>query len=311
MSSNANEGPSYENFSGRDPSPRFGGEQQLKEQDAPKKARVAPAFIALLCGAAAGITFLYVYWTTYQTTRMGWTLGLSLAFFGVAFVLWGHESALGKETSGPREIAASDPKERQLVFQEFYPAGEGAQRRRLLAAMGTAVVAFFAASVVSFFRSFTNPPGQTLFGVVWKAGDRLVDIDGKPVPNDALVAGSATIVFPEGQSGSVHAQTVLIRVNPGDLRLPRERAGWAPMGYVAFSRVCTHAGCPVAEFQAESNLLLCPCHQSTFAVLEGARPTGGPAARPLPQLPLYAGGDGYLHAGGDFDTRPGPGFWRI
>jgi len=252
-----------------------------------------------------------VYWTTYQTMLMGWTLGLSLALFGVAFVLWGHESSLGKEVSQPREIPSSDPKERQLVFEEFYPPGEGIQRRRLLAVMGTAVAAFFAATVVSFLRSFTNPPDQSLFGEVWKSGDRLVDTDGKPVPNNALVTGSTMIVFPEGQVGSVHAQTVLIRVNPADLRLPPDRSDWAPMGYVAYSRVCTHAGCPVAEFQAESNVLLCPCHQSTFAVLEGARPTGGPAARSLAQLPLYAGGDGFLHAGGDFSKKPGPGFWRI
>jgi ubiquinol-cytochrome c reductase iron-sulfur subunit len=310
MSSNPNGPQNSGEFSGRDRSALTGGEHQRKEQEAPKKAKIVPVLVAFLFGAAAGITFLRVYWTTYQTMLMGWTLGLSLALFGVAFVLWGHESALGTETSQPREIPVADPKERQLVFEESYPAGEGVQRRRLLGIMGTAVAAFFAATVVSFFRSFSNPPDQTLFGVVWKAGDRLVGMDGKPVPNDALVSGSAIIVFPEGQVGSVHAQTVLIRVNPEDLRLPPERSDWAPMGYVAYSRVCTHAGCPVGEFQAESNLLLCPCHQSTFAVLEGARPTGGPAARSLPQLPLYAGGDGFLHAGGDFDQKPGPGFWR-
>ena len=86
-------------------------------------------------------------------------------------------------------------------------------------------------------------------------------------------------VFPEGSIGDEKAQTVLIRVKEQLLRLPEDRADWAPMGYLAYSRVCTHAGCPVGLYEAESHLLLCPCHQSTFNVLEAAQPTGGPAAR--------------------------------
>ena len=83
------------------------------------------------------------------------------------------------------------------------------------------------------------------------------------------------------------------------------------MGYLAYSRVCTHAGCPVGLYQKQSHLLLCPCHQSSFDVLNGAEPTGGPAARPLPQLPLYADADGTLRAGGAFTAPPGPGFWGM
>jgi ubiquinol-cytochrome c reductase iron-sulfur subunit len=64
-------------------------------------------------------------------------------------------------------------------------------------------------------------------------------------------------------------------------------------------------------FESQTNLLLCPCHQSTFNVLTGATPTGGPAARPLPQLPLYADNEGLLRAAGRFSATPGPGFWGI
>ena len=123
--------------------------------------------------------------------------------------------------------------------------------------------------------------------------------------------GSFQIVFPEDSIGDEKAQTVLIRVKENLLQLPADRADWAPQGYVAYSRVCTHAGCTVALYEKTTCLLLCPCHQSTFDVLRAAQPTSGPAARPLPQLPLYADADGTLRAGGGFTQPPGPGFWDM
>lgn len=132
--------------------------------------------------------------------------------------------------------------------------------------------------------------------------------DGTPVSIDTLQPGSTLLVFPEDSIADEKAQTVLVRVNEQFLRMPRERADWAPMGYLAYSRICTHAGCPVGLYQKETHLLLCPCHQSSFDVLKGAEPTGGPAARALPQVPLYVDADGTLRARGGFSTPPGPGF---
>ncbi|MGC1228167.1 MAG: Rieske 2Fe-2S domain-containing protein, partial [Candidatus Sulfotelmatobacter sp.] len=134
---------------------------------------------------------------------------------------------------------------------------------------------------------------------------------GAPVSVNALQPGNFMVVFPENSIGDERAQTVLIRVNEKFLRLPSNRANWAPMGYVAYSRVCTHAGCSVGMFESTTDQLMCPCHQSTFDVLRAARPTGGPAARALPQLPLYADADGILRAGGGFSAPPGPGFWEM
>jgi ubiquinol-cytochrome c reductase iron-sulfur subunit len=154
-------------------------------------------------------------------------------------------------------------------------------------------------------------PDKSLYSRIWKGGQRLVTSDGTPLSLESLVPGSMATVFPEDQIGDERAQTVLIRVKESLLQLPEDRATWAPSGYVAYSRVCTHAGCPVGEYEAEQSVLLCPCHQSTFDVLRAAAPTGGPAARPLPQLPLYADADGTLRAGGGFTAPPGPGFWGI
>jgi ubiquinol-cytochrome c reductase iron-sulfur subunit len=94
---------------------------------------------------------------------------------------------------------------------------------------------------------------------------------------------------------------------------PRTRGGreWAPDGLIAFSKVCTHAGCPVGLYEASSHQLLCPCHQSAFDVLRGARPSSGPADRALPQLPLMIDTDGVLRARGDFSSPVGPRTWNL
>ena len=87
------------------------------------------------------------------------------------------------------------------------------------------------------------------------------------------------------------------------------RDDWTVADLIAYSKICTHAGCPVGLYQAQSGLLLCPCHQSTFEVADGAKPIFGPATRSLPQLPLGTDADGYLIATGDFSAPIGPGFW--
>jgi ubiquinol-cytochrome c reductase iron-sulfur subunit len=104
---------------------------------------------------------------------------------------------------------------------------------------------------------------------------------------------------------------LLIRVEPGLLKLPADRAAWAPDGFVAYSKVCTHAGCPVGLYRSSEHTLICPCHQSEFDVLDGARPISGPAARALPQLPIRLQEDGTFVALGDFPEPVGPGFWNM
>src|SRR5690606_26047816 len=102
----------------------------------------------------------------------------------------------------------------------------------------------------------------------------------------------------------------LIRVDPDELRLPPERAEWAPEGLVAYSKICTHVGCPVGLYRETTHELLCPCHQSTFDVLRGARPVFGPATRSLPQLPITIDDEGYVVAISDYTEPVGPSFWN-
>ncbi len=267
--------------------------------------------LAFVVSIGGGIGFFITYWTNGNNLLLGGTLALFLGGLGFTLVLWAHWLMLHRQATGPREILPSTEGEREALVEDFRTSAREVQRRTLLKSMITAAIGLFAAMAVSLLRALGAPPGSSLYDTVWRRGQRLMTIDGKPVSIDSLHIGSSITVFPEGSIGDEKAQTVLIRVDEHFLQLPEERTNWAPMGYLAYSRVCTHAGCPVGLFEATTDLLLCPCHQSTFNVLKAAQPTSGPAARPLPQLPLYADNTGNLRAGGGFTEPPGPGFWGM
>ncbi len=99
-------------------------------------------------------------------------------------------------------------------------------------------------------------------------------------------------------------------MEPDLIQIPLERSSGAPSGLVAYSKICTHAGCPLGLYLAATHELRCPCHQSTFDVLNGARPVYGPASKPLPLLPIEIADDGALHALSDFTDPVGPSFWE-
>jgi nitrite reductase/ring-hydroxylating ferredoxin subunit len=69
----------------------------------------------------------------------------------------------------------------------------------------------------------------------------------------------------------------------------------AEITYVAFSRTCTHASCPV-HYQPEDNRLFCPCHQGAFSATDGSV-MFGPPPRPLPRILLDRRGADILATG--------------
>jgi ubiquinol-cytochrome c reductase iron-sulfur subunit len=267
--------------------------------------------LAFLIGAAGGVGFLFLYWTGGSNLLLGCTLACFCGGFGLALVFWSHLLTLKREIVEPRESMEPTDAERQGAREEFEMGADQIHRRGLLKWAIAGGTGIFGAIVVSLFRSLGSSPDQSLYSTIWKRGQMLVSMEGKPMRVDALEPGSTAIVFPEGSVGSERAQTVLIRVDKSQLKLPSDRSDWAPNGNLAFSRVCTHAGCPVGMYETTTHLLMCPCHQSTFDVLRGAEPTAGPAARALPQLPLYVDSEGILRAGSGFSDIPGPGFWSM
>ncbi|WP_454295988.1 QcrA and Rieske domain-containing protein [Salana multivorans] len=132
-----------------------------------------------------------------------------------------------------------------------------------------------------------------------------------------VTVGSVWHVIPDGlhEAENVLAEkakaiVLLVRLAPGDLKIQEGREDWSYDGIVAYSKVCTHVGCPVALYEQQTHHLLCPCHQSTFDVADGAKVVFGPAKRALPQLPIMVDDEGYLAARDDFHEAVGPSTWE-
>ncbi|MEW6155703.1 MAG: Rieske (2Fe-2S) protein, partial [Actinomycetota bacterium] len=188
------------------------------------------------------------------------------------------------------------------------PPGRGPMSRRAVLALGGAAGALGLGALFAG-RPLARDARARLRTTAWRPGARLVGPGGQALRVNSLLVGEMVTVFPEGGPRRADSQVVLVRVAAERVRARRDRVSWSPAGNIAFSAVCTHTGCPVGSYQAEAGHLLCPCHQSVFDVLDGARPLSGPAARALPQLPLAVDDGGYLVAVADFDEPVGPHFW--
>ena len=174
----------------------------------------------------------------------------------------------------------------------------------------------FVAPVASFGPALES---HRLLETPWRRGKRLVREDNVPVKASDIEQGAFYTAFAEGESHDLlGAPVVVVRVDPKELKLPRKRRGWAPEGIVAYSKVCTHAGCAIALYRKpkfpptqERPALVCPCHYSTFDPAAGGTVLFGPAGRDLPQLPLMVDGEGNLRAAGNFSGPPGPSWWGV
>lgn len=268
--------------------------------------RVAASFGVSAIGA---IALAVTYARGGQPQLEGVFLAVAFGALGYGFVVWGHRLLPQGPYSQQRHHLASSELEREELEEDFEREGTIERRTLMLRMLGVAGAAIGAALVFPI-RSLGPSPGRSLLETPWRKGRRLVTEDGRPVkavdvPVDALVTA-----FPEGVPGSADGQVVLIRTGSDQLRPRPGRETWSPFGFVAYSKVCTHAGCPVGLYQSELHALLCPCHQSSFDVLDGAQPTFGPATRSLPQLPLSIDAEGYLVAQSDFTEPIGPAFWN-
>ncbi len=269
--------------------------------------RVAAAFLVT---AAAASALAVVYWRGGHPQWEGVLLAVALGGLGYGFVSAAHHLLPGGEVEQERSPLGGDEDARDAIVEDIERSATISRRKLLTRSLGLAAAAMAAA--FSFpIRSLGPGPGNKLERTPWKKGARVVDDKGKPVRADDVPVGALVTVFPEGHTKAADAQTVLVRVEEGRAKPRPGREGWSPQGFLAFSKICTHAGCPVGLYQAETHQLLCPCHQSAFDVLKEAAPVFGPAARALPQLPLEIDPDGVLRAGGDFEEPVGPTYWNI
>lgn len=266
--------------------------------------------LALLVSIAGSAGFIAAYQLDAGTQWLGLSLAVALAGTGAGLGWWSRRLMPHQDEEEERETLAPPPQDELDAAAAFERGRRGVHRRGLLGGLLAAALGALGLGAIWPARSL-GPPPRVGRGTGWREGVHLVDEAGERVPVDALDTGGMITVFPEGRSRNADDQVALLRMALGDLRLPRGREDWTPEGYVAYSKVCTHAGCPVGMFHNVGYVLMCPCHQATFDVLQAAEPVFGPAARALPQLPLRIGEDDTLVAAGDFSGPVGPGRWRL
>jgi ubiquinol-cytochrome c reductase iron-sulfur subunit len=289
----------------------------------PRDRRRAELEVAGLLGLAvlSAIGFVVVYALDSipdQTQLLGLTIGAAFACVAAALIVTGrhlvssdlHESEYGSPAPAEAE---------QLVDVVEEPVG-GIERRKLLggaaAAAGTAIGVALLAPAVSLgpvfdLAAFARTP--------WRRGRRLVDESGAPIPASAVRPDEFLTAFPEGADPEeIGSPVVVVRLDPSRLQLPAGRSTWAPEGILAYSKICTHAGCAIALYRAplfepveQPPGLVCPCHYSTFDPATGGTVVFGPAGRALPQLPLRIDREGNLRAGGAFSGPVGPSWWGV
>ncbi len=265
--------------------------------------------LLFLIATLAGLGGAAVYLAGAQTQLEGAFLAVCLGGIGAGIILWSQfllPGGLRQEARHPVADAADEQAVRDVLAEQ----GAITRRSMLVRALAGAFAGLGAAVVVPAL-SLGPAPGRSLFDTPWKSGMRMVGLDGQPIKASDVPVGGIVTGFPDGFPGSADGQTLLINVGQGMLNLPPDRMTGAPDGYVAYSKVCTHAGCPVGLYRDAQHQLVCPCHQSTFDVLDGAVPVAGPAGHPLPQLPIRIDPDGTVVALGGFTGPVGPAFWDM
>jgi ubiquinol-cytochrome c reductase iron-sulfur subunit len=272
-------------------------------------------FVVALCGLA----FVVFYVVDDDTQLLGLAAGLGLAALAAALGVASYRVVPQITEVEPRP-PLEDPAAEEEVVEDVKGGVEGVSRRGLLVgAAGTAGLGLGAAAIAPIASLGPRLHGS-LIPSPWHAGRRLVTEDDRPLRADDLDVGAFETAFPEGaDKRELGSAVVVVRVDPATLRLPPSRRTWAPDGLVAYSKVCTHAGCAVALYRSplyeptsQPPGLVCPCHYSTFDPARAAKVVFGPAGRPLPQLPLsIASDDRTLLAAGPLSGPVGPAWWGV
>jgi ubiquinol-cytochrome c reductase iron-sulfur subunit len=300
------------------------------------------AFFFLLTGfAATAFVVAYIAWpyryeagsnlSKWYTPVLGATLGLTLLGIGLAVITWAKKLLPDEISVQSRHDQEPNAAERKLTGAAMLNMVDelGIKRRPLLrraALLGLLPVGAVAAAPIvgGLIKDPHDPDILFTTGFAGATKDkpiRLVREDRSPIrPEDVSVGGQMT-VYPdiEGNTSNKHADspTLLIHLREQDAQTLRQNLAHVPENannmagnLVAYSKICTHAGCPASLYEQQTNRLLCPCHQSQFNIVDNARPIFGPATRRLPMLPIKVDEDGYVVATSDYQVPVGPGFWE-
>src|SRR5215467_8218088 len=299
-----------------------------------RKAKTAERVVASLfiLSMLASIGFIAAYVglevhsvdaTLRSNLALGLSMGIAFMAIGAGATIWVRSIMPDVEQVEERHPLASTTQERATFAKTFKEGAEasGFVKRPLLRRTLIAASVPLAVAPLVILRDLGPLPGTSLRHTVWRKGMRMV-VFGPNTPlraADFSTPGQMITVAPEGwaedQDAMAKAATIIIKFPPGELIPDRPGSpgtvmNWTVDNIVAYSKICTHVGCPAALYEQTTHHILCPCHQSTFDAAQGAKVLFGPATRALPQLPIGVDAQGFLIATGPFNEPVGPSYWE-
>ncbi|MEU1310770.1 Rieske 2Fe-2S domain-containing protein [Streptomyces cinnamoneus] len=251
---------------------------------------------------------------------LGLTLGVALFCIGAGAVHWARTLMSDVEVADDRHPIEADPEVKAKVLADFKLGAEesGFGRRKLIRNTMFGALALVPLSGVMLLRDLGPLPGTKLRKTAWSEGKMLINQNTlQPLRPEDIQVGSLTFAMPEGMKEEDHdfqqeiakAALMIVRLQPASIK-DKQELDWSVDGIVAFSKICTHVGCPISLYEQQTHHVLCPCHQSTFDLADGGRVIFGPAGHALPQLRIKVNDKGYLEAMGDFAEPVGPAYWE-
>jgi ubiquinol-cytochrome c reductase iron-sulfur subunit len=256
---------------------------------------------------------------------MGLCIGLALFLIGVGAIQWAKKLMVDEEISEERHAAHSSPEQIADITEAFKQgtAESGFGRRKMIRNSLIGALGALGLPAIVFLRDLGPLPGRSLYNTIWAQGIRVVnDVTDRPIKPSDLIVGQLVNAAPanlaplqdqnptEYQNAKAKASVIVVRIKPSEIRTKPGRENWGIDGILCYSKICTHVGCPISLYEQTTHHVLCPCHQSTFDLADSAKVIFGPAARPLPQLPLAVDSEGYLVAQSGFTEPVGPSFFE-
>ena len=314
----------------------------------PRAEKRAERQVAAMFAAAmlCSVLFVVAYftfdvgdnWDTFagmgaSTVTLGLSLGMALLLIGIGIIHWARKLMSDHELVEMRHPAASPAEDREATVAALNAGLDesGIGRRPLIRNTMIGAVGFLGLPAVVALRDLA--PGDALdidklAHTIWEPGMRLVrDVVGTPILASEIEMGDLINAAPEAmfpteengypelhgaeeQAEKAKGAIIIVRMNPEDITPAEGREKWSVDGIICYSKICTHVGCPISLYERTTHHVLCPCHQSTFDLADHAKVVFGPAARPLPQLPIAVDDEGYLVAQSDFEEPIGASFWE-
>jgi ubiquinol-cytochrome c reductase iron-sulfur subunit len=278
------------------------------------------ATLLLLAAAGCALAFIVVYVLDRlpaHTQLLGLSLGLACLFVAAALIVTAKRLIVTEELEDDYP-AEEHVDEQETVLQLVVDSGFSRRRffKLALGAAGGAIALAVLTPIASLGPAIDL---ARFYATPWRRGRRLVDEHGRPYRASDIEEDTLYTAFAEGSDKEqLGSSLVLVRLPKDRLKLPAGNSGYAADGIVAYSKICTHAGCAISLYRAPlfqpdepPPALVCPCHYSTFDPARAGKVTFGPAGRKLPMLPLTIAPNGELRAAGNFDSPVGPSWWGV